>query len=54
MPKKKRKESASEQGERFKKEAQKLIDDGELNPTEGDQAIKSILAVQRKRLDATT
>ncbi len=39
MPKKKHKESASEQSERFKREVQKLIDAGELSPTEADSAL---------------
>lgn len=32
MPKKQSLESSAEQAERFKREAQKLIDAGELNP----------------------
>ena len=39
MPKKKRKESASEQSARFKKEAQKLMDDGDLSPIEAEEAL---------------
>jgi len=53
MPKKKNKESASEQSERFKKEAQKLIDDGELNPTEADEVFKKLLSAGLKNTDAT-
>jgi len=44
MPKKKHKESASEQSERFRKEAQKLIDAGELSPTEATAALHKIIS----------
>ena len=37
MPKKKRQESQAEQSERFKRDAQKLIDAGELNPTDAEE-----------------
>ena len=43
MPKKKRKETAKEQGKRFQEEAQKLIDAGELNPTEAEDAVDRIV-----------
>lgn len=43
MPKKKRKESASEQAARFRAEAQKLIDAGKLSPTEGSKAVDSLI-----------
>ena len=36
MPKKQKVESQVEQSERFKREAQKLIDAGELSPTEAE------------------
>jgi polyhydroxyalkanoate synthesis regulator phasin len=39
MPKKSTKETPEEQSERFKHEAQKLIDAGELNPTEAEEAL---------------
>lgn len=43
MPKKERQESQEEQSERFKREAQKLIDAGELSPTEGDRALDALV-----------
>lgn len=43
MPKQKRKETQEEQSARFKAEAQKLIDAGELSPTEADKAIDALL-----------
>lgn len=43
MPKKKRKETPSEQAARFRKEAQKLIDAGELNPTEAEEALNALV-----------
>lgn len=43
MPKKKRKESASEQAARFRTEAQKLIDAGELNPIDAEEALKRLV-----------
>lgn len=49
MPKKKRQESQAEQSERFKKDAQKLIEDGELNPTEAEKGLEGL--VKRARFD---
>lgn len=43
MPKKKHKESASKQAARFREETQKLIDAGELSPTDADDALDKIL-----------
>ena len=43
MPPKKNPESPKEQSERFKRGAQKLIDAGELDPTEGDVAFERAL-----------
>jgi polyhydroxyalkanoate synthesis regulator phasin len=43
MPKKQNAESQKEQSERFKREAQKLIDAGELNPTEADEKVERLL-----------
>ena len=43
MPKKQNAESQKEQSERFKREAQKLIDAGELSPTEADKQMDQIL-----------
>jgi hypothetical protein len=39
MPKKKHPESPEEQAARFKREAQKLVDAGQLTPTEGETAL---------------
>jgi hypothetical protein len=43
MPKKKKPESPREQSERFKREAQKLVDAGELNPTEADEGLDAFV-----------
>ena len=43
MPKKKRHETQAEQSERFKKDAQRLIDAGELSPTDADAALDSLI-----------
>ena len=43
MPKKANPESQAEQSERFKKDAQKLIDDGSLSLTEADAALDSLV-----------
>lgn len=43
MPRIKRQESQQQQSERFKRDAQKLIDDGALNPIEADRALESAL-----------
>jgi len=43
MPKKKREETQEEQSARFKRDAQKLIDAGELNPTEADAAVDRLV-----------
>lgn len=48
MPKKQSPETPEEQSERFKHETQKLIDAGELSPTEAETAIESILARQKR------
>ena len=49
MPKKKRQETQAEQSARFKKDVQKLIDAGELSPTEADKALDGL--VKRARFD---
>jgi polyhydroxyalkanoate synthesis regulator phasin len=49
MPKKKRQESQAEQSERFKKDAEKLIEDGSLNPTDADRALDKL--VRRAKFD---
>ena len=43
MPKKKKPESPAEQSARFLAEAQKLIDAGELNPTEVEAALDRLV-----------
>jgi len=42
VPKKKNQETQAEQSERFKKAVRDLIDAGELNPTEADEALDRI------------
>jgi hypothetical protein len=44
MPKKMHQETPEEQSERFRKEVQRLIEAGELNPTEADAAFERVLA----------
>ena len=48
MPKKKKQETQEEQSERFRKAVQKLIEDGELNPTEADEAVDVMLNTASK------
>lgn len=43
MPKKKPGMTPEEQSERFKADAQKLIDDGELSPTEASAALERLV-----------
>ncbi len=43
MPKKKREESPEEQSKRFREETQKLIDAGELNPTEAEDRMDRLI-----------
>ncbi len=43
MPKKKWKDTPNEQSARFKAEAQKLVDAGELSPIEADTALDRIV-----------
>lgn len=50
VPKKKQTEPPDEQSKRFVAEAQRMIDAGELNPTEADAALKAIVASQAKPL----
>lgn len=49
MPKKKNPESPEDQSERFKREAQKLIDAGELDPIEAEKGLEGL--VKRARFD---
>lgn len=48
MPKKKNPESQKEQSERFKKAVAELVAAGELNPTDADDALDSLV---RKSVD---
>jgi polyhydroxyalkanoate synthesis regulator phasin len=43
MPKKQNVESAKEQSDRFEREVQRLIDAGELNPTEADRTLDELV-----------
>ena len=43
MPKKKHQETQAEQSARFKRDAQKLIDAGELNPTDAQAAVDRLV-----------
>ena len=43
MPKKKSPQTAEEQAERFRREAQKLVDAGLLSPTEGETALDAFV-----------
>jgi hypothetical protein len=43
MPKKATRESQAEQSERFRKEVQRLIDAGELSPTEAASALDRLV-----------
>lgn len=49
MPKKKRQESEAEQCERFRKEAQRLIDAGDLDPVEGEAALDHLMRASSGR-----
>jgi hypothetical protein len=46
MPKRKRHESQAEQSERFKKDAQELIDVGELDPIEAERGVDGLVKRQ--------
>lgn len=43
MPKKAKHESQKEQSERFRREVQRMIAAGELNPTEADAAFEKLV-----------
>ena len=49
MPKKARQESQEVQSERFRKEVRRLVDAGELNPTEADAALDKMVRRSRER-----
>lgn len=48
MPKKKNLETQKEQSARFKRDAQRLIEAGELNPIEADAALDALVKRGRK------
>ena len=48
MPKKQNPETEAEQSERFKRDAQKLIDAGELSPTDADAALDKLVRQSAK------
>lgn len=43
MPKKKRKETPDEQSARFRAEVERLVEAGELSPTEADAALDRLV-----------
>lgn len=47
MPKKQRRESQKEQSARFEAEAQKMINAGELSPTEAEEALDKMVGSQK-------
>jgi hypothetical protein len=47
MPKKTKEQSQEAQSEIFKREAQKLINAGELNPTDADKAFEKLIPSTR-------
>lgn len=49
MPKKAKQESQAEQSERFKRDAQALIDAGRLSPTEADAALDKLVRQAAKK-----
>lgn len=51
MPKKLKHESQAEQSARFKRDAQKLIDDGTLNPTEADRLMEEVIRPVKRQSD---
>lgn len=51
MPKKKRKETQAEQSARFEAEVQKMIDAGELSPTEADKALERLFRRAGQKLN---
>jgi hypothetical protein len=51
MPKKSKPETPEDQSERFRREAQKLIDAGELDPERGGEALDRVLNRPSKPAD---
>lgn len=43
MPKKANPETQKEQSERFKRDAQRLVDAGELSPTDAEKALDALV-----------
>ncbi len=52
MPKKKKPETQEEQSERFRAAVRQMIDAGELNPTEADEAFERLTSRLQPRLSA--
>ncbi len=52
MPKKKPGMTPEEQSERFKADAQKLINDGELNPIEADTLLEQLVDNSGRKANA--
>ena len=48
MPKKLRQETQAEQSARFKRDAKRLIDAGELNPTDAEAVLDRLIRKQAK------
>jgi hypothetical protein len=53
MPKKKRGMTPEEQSERFKADAQRLIDAGTLNPTDADSALDRLVRTSKRTVSRT-
>ena len=53
MPKQTKKETAKQQSERFRAEVERLIEAGELNPTDADAALDSLVMRTRQGTDGT-
>ena len=52
MPRKKHKETPEEQAARFREEVQKLVDAGELNPTEAEKALdRLVMTTHQRKID---
>jgi polyhydroxyalkanoate synthesis regulator phasin len=49
MPKKNQTETAEEQSRRFRAEVEKLIDAGELSPTEAEAALDALVRQSREK-----
>ena len=54
MPKKKTAESEAEQSERFRRDAQALIDAGELNPTDAEAGMDGLVKRMGRKDQAIT